>query len=84
MVKGFRLKAGEYLGRVLAAPEGDPPPLTAFQGGVVSVTPLAVDVEGLSSTEVPFSGITRPFILLRVFLRRASIRLGLLATCKCL
>lgn len=79
MVNGFRLKAGEYLGRVLAAPVEDPP-LTDFHGGVVRVT-LLVDVEGLSSTEVPFSGITRPFILLRVFLRRASIRLGLLATC---
>ena len=90
MVKGFRLKAGEYLGRVAAAPlqlrPPLPPPFTAFQGGADRVTAdaefFAPAAEMLSATPsgvvVPFSGITKPFILLRVFRRLASIRLGLL------
>ena len=84
MVKGFRLKAGEYLGRValqLRLPL--PPPFAAFQGGADRVTADAEFFAPLSATEsevvvVPFSGITKPFILLRVFRRLASIRLGLL------
>lgn len=86
MVKGFRLKAGEYLGRVAALqlrPPLPPPFAAAFQGGADRVTADAEFFAPLSATEsevvvVPFSGITKPFILLRVFRRLASIRLGLL------
>ena len=85
MVKGFRLKAGEYLGRVAALQLRPPlpPPFTAFQGGADRVTADAEFFAPLSATPpsevvVPFSGITKPFILLRVFRRLASIRLGLL------
>ena len=84
MVKGFRLKAGEYLGRVAALQLRPPlpPPFAAFQGGADRVTADAEFFAPLSATPsevvVPFSGITKPFILLRVFRRLASIRLGLL------
>ena len=89
MVKGFRLKAGEYLGRVAALQLRPPlpPPFAAFQGGADRVTadaeffaPAAAEMLSATPSEVvvPFSGITKPFILLRVFRRLASIRLGLL------